>query len=55
MDEVFRYVGLGFDIHKAEQIIAASPHDTQVAPKAFLEAFVGTQEDDDAAQKARFI
>jgi hypothetical protein len=26
--EVFRYVGLGFDIHKAEQIIASSPHTT---------------------------
>lgn len=51
-DEVFQYVGLSFDIMKAEQLIASNPHTPQIAPKAFLEAFVGTIEDDELEQKA---
>ncbi len=35
-----------FDVQKAEKIVASTPHDTHVAPKEFLEGFVGRVEDD---------
>jgi hypothetical protein len=44
--ELFTYVGMVFDIEKAEQIIAAHPRPSQKAPKKFLEAFVGSIEQD---------
>jgi GNAT superfamily N-acetyltransferase len=52
-DERFSYWGLQFAIDKAEEIIAASPRPAQKAPKNFLEAFVGTVDDDKAAESGR--
>lgn len=43
-DEHFQYGMLTFDITKAEQLIAANPHEAHVAPRNFLESFVGKTE-----------
>jgi hypothetical protein len=50
--EQFTYFGMVFDVEKAEQIIASSPHEAHPAPKQWLESFVGTAADDEAEEVA---
>ena len=44
--EVFEYFGMRFDVDLAEQLIKQSPHESRVAPRAFLESFVNTAEEE---------
>lgn len=45
-NEVFSYFGMNFDVDLAERLIQQSPHESRVAPRAFLESFVSVDEDE---------
>ena len=52
--ERFSYFGLTFDVEKAQQIVESNPHEKRVAPKNFLESFVGKTEVGESMEEEEF-